>query len=107
MAPKITVDRDPEYAPCSYLICQVSGEPGSYDWDTRDESRTVLVQDDWDRPGLASSFGWTPCDCGETDGTIDCAHKTAGEMITEATEYLDSLDHLSDSAYVEDPGYFA
>ena len=43
---------------------------------------------DWDFPGLASTFGWTPCPCGTTDGTIDCEHRTAGEMIAEAHDFL-------------------
>lgn len=105
---QITVDRDPGYAPCSYLICRVHGEPGHYDWSTRDEGNTVLVQTDWDYPGIASNFGFVPCDCGATDGTVDCEHKTAGEMISAAAEFLDDLCNSADnSRYVDDPGYFA
>jgi hypothetical protein len=52
--------------------------------------------------GLASTFGWTPCSCGATDGTVSCAHKQAGQMIAEAQAYLD--EHIGDE--VEDPGYF-
>lgn len=63
---------------------------------------TRLLQTDWDYPGVASTFGWTPC-CQETDGTVDCPHKTATEMINEAYEYL--LEHVGDE--VEDPGYFS
>lgn len=99
----ITVDEDQQYAPCCYLICRVHGKPGSYDWDTRDEDNTVLVQTDFDWPGLASTFGWCPCECGETDGTVDCPHKTASEMIDSARQWLD--DHLG-QIFVEDPGYF-
>ncbi len=62
----------------------------------------ILVQTDFDHPGLASSFGYVACKCGETDGTVDCPHKTAGEMIIAATEYLDNnLGMITD-----DPGYF-
>lgn len=94
---RITVDRDPAYAPCSYLICKVGG-----DWDTRDDERTVLVQTDWDYPGLASTFGWSPCH-DETDGTVDCpCGKTAGELIAEASQYLN--EHCGE--VVDDPGYF-
>jgi len=103
----IAVDRDPSYAPCSYLICRVLNPevgPGKYDWDTRDEDNTVLVQSDWDWPGLASSFGWCPCDCGFTDGTVDCEHRTASEMIDEAKSYLDV--QVNGGTVVEDPGYF-
>ena len=62
----------------------------------------ILVQLDWDFSGIASTFGWIACECGETDGTIDCHHKTATEMIDSARDYLD--DHIGDRA--EDPGYF-
>ena len=63
----------------------------------------ILVQTDWDFPGLASAFGWVPCrKCRFTDGTIDCAHQTAGEIIEEAREFLD--EHIGETA--EDPGYF-
>lgn len=50
-----------------------------------------FVQSDWDYPGLASMFGYVPCDCGATDGTVDCVHKTASEMISEAYDWL--ADH--------------
>jgi len=63
---------------------------------------SLLVQIDWDFAGLANTFGWVPCFCGDTDGTIDCPHRTASEMFCEAREYLDR--HLGESA--EDPGYF-
>ena len=66
-----------------------------------DDGREVLIQTDWDFPGLANTFGWVPCECGQTDGTVDCRHRTASTMIAEAAEYLG--DHVGDS--VEDPGY--
>ena len=68
-----------------------------------DDGCDILIQTDWDYPGVASTFGWCPCDCGETDGTVDCPHRTASDMISEAGEYLD--DHIGDT--VDDPGYFA
>ena len=67
-----------------------------------DDRRDILIQTDWDYPGVASTFGWVPCECGETDGTVDCPHKTASQMISEAAEYLD--EHIGNT--VEDPGYF-
>ena len=104
----ITVDRDPGYAPCSYLICRVRNTMAGKDWDTRDEENTVLVQTDWDFPGVASTFGWVPCFCNETDGTVDCRHKTALEMITSAAAYLDTLCGTNGpERYAADPGYFA
>lgn len=67
------------------------------------EDETVLIQTDWDFPGVATTFGWVPCDkCRETDGTVDCAHKTASQMIAEAGEFIS--DHYGDT--VDDPGYF-
>jgi hypothetical protein len=94
------IDEDQNYAPLCYLICRVD-EKG--EWNMRDETRTVLVQSDWDYPGLASNLGFVPCpDCGFTDGTVDCAHKTASQMIAEAQEFLDA--HLGEP--FENPGYF-
>lgn len=67
-----------------------------------EDGRTILVQSDWDYPGVAQSFGWIPCHCRKTDGTVDCEHRTASEMINEAREYLD--EHLH--SVIDDPGYF-
>jgi hypothetical protein len=67
------------------------------------DGRTVLIQTDWDFPGVASTFGWSPCCCGRTDGTVNCSHRTVTEMISEAYEFL--CEHIGDS--VEDPGYFS
>ena len=67
-----------------------------------EDGREVLVQTDWDLPAVASSFGWAPCPCGHTDGTVDCAHRSADEMIAEAREFLD--EHVGVTA--DDPGYF-
>lgn len=77
------------------------GDHGTY-LVVAEDGRDILIQTDFDYPGIASTFGWTPCECRHTDGTVDCAHKTASQMIAEAQAFLD--DHLGDS--VEDPGYF-
>ena len=69
---------DSSYAPCGFLIVPQDGDP--YD----DES-TTLVQTDWDFPGVASRMGFVPCDCDATDGTVDCRHHTATEMISAAS----------------------
>jgi hypothetical protein len=64
----------------------------------------ILIQTDWDRPGIASSFGWEPCPfCRLTDGTIDCKHRSASAMIQSATNFLDN--HIGEKA--DDPGYFS
>jgi len=63
-----------------------------------------LIQTDWDYPSVASTFGFVPCDeCSKTDGTIDCQHKTASEMIAAAADWL--CESIGETA--EDPGYFA
>lgn len=67
-----------------------------------EDGRDTLIQSDRDYPGLASTFGWTPCQCRATDGTVDCPHKTASRMIADAQEFLDR--HIGDT--VDAPGYF-
>ena len=67
------------------------------------DGRDILIQSDWDFPGTASSFGWQPCPCGVTDGTVDCAHRTRSQMMAEAWDFL--TVHIG--MEVEDPGYFA
>ena len=67
-----------------------------------DDGRELFLQLDWDYPGVASTFGWIACPCGRTDGTVDCTHRNASEMIADASEFL--RDHVGDTA--EDPGYF-
>ncbi len=51
-----------------------------------------FVQSDWDYAGLASSLGWVPCECGCTDGTVACAHRTVSEMLSDAFDYLSERD---------------
>ena len=50
------------------------------------------TQTDWEYPGLAMEFGWQPCVCGMTDGTVSCGHRTASEMISDAQDYLTEKD---------------
>jgi hypothetical protein len=64
------------------------------------ESR--LIQQDWDFPRIASAFGWTPCACGLTDGTIACEHKSVSEMMFDAYDFLSV--RVGES--IDDPGYF-
>ena len=78
------VTQDQSYAPCCYMIQRPDMDP----------SQSILIQTDWDWPGIASALGWVPCDCGETDGTVDCPHRTAADMIQEAGEYIDA--HLDE-----------
>lgn len=64
--------------------------------------RTILVQLMSDMPGVASSFGWQPCPCRKTDGTVSCEHRTASDMIAEAYRFLQTNIGLTEN----DPGYF-
>jgi len=87
----------------------------------KDTSKDVLIQTDFDCPGVASTFGWdirtvqpkregdederiTPCAHSGTDGTVSCSEcgVTASEFIESAGEYLND----NDGAEADDPGYF-
>jgi hypothetical protein len=93
-------------------VIQLDGDAFGYMIHDLDRGRTILIQTDWDYPGVASSFGWdirsahAPgcADPSGTDGTIDCPScgTTASSFITAAESWMD--DHLG--AIVEDPGYF-
>ena len=71
--------RDPAFAPCAFILARAP-------FDTRDEANTVLVQSDWDFPGIARTFG----------GSFE------EDQIAEAGEWL----HDNIGAEAEDPGYF-
>lgn len=85
------------------LVTLDRGQGGLYYTLTAEDGREVIFQTDWDFPGLASHFGYEPCECGATDGTVNCPHKTASDMIAAAQDFLD--DHDGES--IPDPGYFA
>ena len=91
---------DRTYTPCSFLIVPKGGDP-------YDDTITTLIQTDWDWPGVAMAEGWQPCDqCRETDGTVDCQHRTASEMIQDARDWID--DHEGEDfpaldEYLPDP----
>jgi hypothetical protein len=97
---KVTLDANPNDAPCCVKLVAPNGT-------------SALFQTDWDWPSLARLFGWstnhrhrkstleytdeenTPCVGSDaTDGTIDCptCGKSAGTFIAEAREYLDEKD---------------
>ncbi len=102
---RIALERDSKYAPCGYIVCLVDDD-GHWDMYSDDTSKTILVDSDWGFPGLASTFGWSPCcGAGQTDGTVDCLSCGAktGDLISSAADFLD--DHLG--TIVEDPGYFS
>lgn len=63
---RASIHFDSGYAPCGFLIVREGADAYS-----DAPADTVLIQTDWDWPGVASSMGWSPChDC--TDGTIKC-----------------------------------
>jgi hypothetical protein len=71
--------------------------------------RDMYVQLDFDFPGLASTFGWSPapwrgCKHEGTDGTIRCegCGKSATAFISEAYDWLLENEGIE----AEDPGYF-
>jgi hypothetical protein len=83
-------------------------ESGEFGWDyilrCVETDQTRLIQTDWDYPGIATTFGWVACPhCNETDGTVNCKHRTASEMIARAQGYL---DEKALGEIVADPGYF-
>ena len=93
----------------------------------------ILVQTDWDFPGVAQSFGWSirsvqkcnqcdadrdqgercpdcdnepdDCDHDGTDGTVDCPDcgVSVGAFMAAAEDWL----RANDGAVADDPGYFA
>lgn len=93
---KCYVYRDPAYAPCGFLLVRDGADPYS-----DDPADTILVQRGLDFPGLAANLGYVPC-CGVVDGPIGCKHKTAGEIIGEAYDYI--MARLGER--FDDPGYF-
>lgn len=95
----MTYDKDAEMI--SYLIEE---ECGAYIVRrTKEESKgeSVLVQVDWDFPGLAARLGWSPsrasgraCCSQQTDGTISCpvCGTDAAVYIRDAARWID--EHL-------------
>jgi hypothetical protein len=77
------------YTPCAFVIVRDGGNPQS-------ESDSVLIQTDWDYPGVANCMGWAPCHP-ETDGTIDCPEcgVSASSMIMAASEHI--REHAGES----------
>lgn len=76
---KITLDSNPSDAPgCLKIVAE--------------DGRDILIQTDWDLPGVASTFGW-PCPKCDTNASF---------FIQCAREWLDE----NDGAQAEDPGYF-
>jgi hypothetical protein len=79
-----------------------TGQPSCY-LVVAENGQSILIQNDTDFPGVATSFGWIACHCGETDGTIDCPHASTAEFISAARGFLDERI----GAVTDDPGYFS
>ena len=99
---KIVLDADT--SDCPSAVCKILNES---------ETRSILVQIDYDAPGVASSFGWSirsvqnkakKCDHVHSDGTVDCEDcgVTATQFIGSAIEWINE----NDGATADDPGYF-
>lgn len=93
-----------------FLLCKIDAETGCYQ---TGEENSVLIQTDWDYPGVARTFGWDIrktqlpfdyCEHPATDGTVKCREcgLTASTFISDAADYLDQ----NLGAIVDDPGYF-
>ncbi len=80
-----SVHFDSRYVPSGFLIVNDGANPYS-----AAPGDTVLIQTDWDYPGVASRTGYVPCACGATDGTVDCPHHKAGDMIAAAYDWLEA-----------------
>lgn len=50
---------------------------------------SMFVQRDVEFPCMAALLGFVPCtECRDTDGTVDCDHHTAIDMIVAASDFL-------------------
>jgi hypothetical protein len=105
---KITLNSNPKEAPGCLLIINENGD-------------TLLIQTDWEWPGVANAFGWNMlsvqrdysqlcnkgkslvCEHRHTDGTVDCPDcgVKVREFIASARQWLDE----NDGAETDDPGY--
>jgi hypothetical protein len=60
------------------------------------DGREIFIQTDWQFPSIAALMGWSPCPSrcqykchGATDGTVDCAARSALDHILNAMAYLE------------------
>ena len=50
--------------------------------------RSLPLTRDTDILEAARLFGWSACECGLTDGTTACSHKTPDLMLEQAQQFL-------------------
>lgn len=90
-------------------ITLIAGDRGMGYFVVHDDGRYCYVQSDWAFPGLAMTFGWSPCsrcqkDCrGATNGTRGCPRRTGDAHMNNAIDWLDA--HCGDRI-TSDPGFF-
>lgn len=91
----------PGFAPCSFLLVKLSKSGHAVsDW-RNNTSNSILIQNDWDFPSIASAFGWN----GKLDGSVN-EIATAGYWLQHnATNlnYSDEPERIFDDA---DYGFF-
>lgn len=90
---RITLDHCRDGA-AAYILRRVDGRDG------------VRLDFTLDLVRVAEAFGFRGiCPCGDTDGTVDCAHAQRDDMYVAAIDFLDRVAGNGDTA--PDPGYFA
>jgi hypothetical protein len=67
-----------------------------------EDDRTILVQMDWDFPGVAETFGWSPPAGTLTDDIGKFAEESLFAVIGDARDFL----HERAGTSTSDPGYF-
>jgi hypothetical protein len=113
------LESNPDVGYCEIIPLPNARERKELGLRKHEDPETILVQTDWDLPGIASSFGWSltsvqvpgrkrgpkRCDHRSTDGTITCKEcgADAGMFIDAAREWIDSHDGKT----AQDPGYFS
>ena len=67
-----------------------------------EDDRTILVQTDWDFPGVAETFGWSPPAGTLIDHVGKFAEESLSTVIGDARDFL----HERAGSMTSDPGYF-
>jgi hypothetical protein len=67
-----------------------------------EDGQTILVQTDWDFPGVASTFGWSPPPGTPIDPTGNFPEDVFATLIADARDFL----HERAGSTADDPGYF-
>ena len=67
-----------------------------------EDGRNILVQSDWDVPGAASTFGWSPPPSTMTDGAGTFGEESLSSVIGDARDFL----HERAGSTADDPWYF-